>query len=125
MRQLRRLRANLGHRDATSSAYRARLAERGFAAPQLPAKVQPSFVRYPVWVDDRAAAVRLTAPYAVLGTWFTSVLEEAVSPTVADYELGSCPRAEAAAQHLVNLPTHPRVTRQDVEALTDALAEAS
>jgi dTDP-4-amino-4,6-dideoxygalactose transaminase len=125
LRQLRRLRANLGHRDATASAYRARLAERGFAVPQLPAKVQPSFVRYPVWVDNRAAAVRLTAPYAVLGTWFTSVLEEAVSPTVADYELGSCPRAEAAAQHLVNLPTHPRVKRQDVEALTDALAEAS
>ena len=58
----------------------------------------------------------------MLGTWFTSVLEEAVSLPHIGYELGSCPRAEAAARHLINLPTHPRVGAQDGEAIVSALA---
>jgi len=56
-----------------------------------------------------------------MGTWFTSVLEEAVSPSYAGYETGSCPRAEAAARHLVNLPTHPRVRPEDAEGILRAL----
>ncbi len=36
--------------------------------------------------------------------------------------MGSCPRAEAAALHLVNLPTHCRVTGADVDRLAMALA---
>jgi dTDP-4-amino-4,6-dideoxygalactose transaminase len=59
-----------------------------------------------------------------LGTWFSSVLEEADAPTCGDYEMGSCPRAEEAARHLVNLPTNPRVNEQDVEAIVAALVDA-
>jgi hypothetical protein len=68
--------------------------------------------------------VRRVAPHAVLGTWFTSVLEEAESPAAGDYRARSCPTAEAAARHLVNLPTHLRVTPADVEAITSALGAA-
>ena len=122
LRQLRRLRENLAHRDAVAAAYRSRLSELGFEPPRAPANGEPAFVRYPVWVEDRAAAVRRVAPHAVLGTWFTSVLEEADSPAHGGYEAGSCPNAEAAARHLVNLPTHLRVGRRDVDAITSALA---
>jgi perosamine synthetase len=121
LRQLRRLGANVAHRRAIAEAARARLAEYGVTPPRPPATAEPAFVRYPVWVRDRATAVRLAAPRAVLGTWFTSVLEEAASPTHGAYAPGSCPRAEAAARHLVNLPTHPRVTRGDIAALVPAL----
>jgi dTDP-4-amino-4,6-dideoxygalactose transaminase len=58
-----------------------------------------------------------------LGTWFTSVLEEAVSPACGEYVPGSCPQAEAAAVHLVNLPTHPRVRLADAQAIVEALAK--
>ena len=121
LRQLRRLRANLDHREAVVAAYARRLAELGYEAPSPPAASRPAYVRYPVWVDDRAAAVRRVAPHAVLGTWFTSVLEEAESPRHGGYERSSCPNAEAVATHLVNLPTHPRVTLRDVDAITRAL----
>jgi perosamine synthetase len=124
LRQLRRLAANLAHREVIANAYRSRLTKLGFGAPGTPEKGKSAFVRYPVWVDDRAAAVRRVAPHAVLGTWFTSVLEEADSPAVVGYESGSCPKAEAAARHLVNLPTHPRVRLSDVEAITAALTAA-
>jgi dTDP-4-amino-4,6-dideoxygalactose transaminase len=106
---LRRLEANLPHRRAVAAVYRARLFEHGIALPTPPAGVEPSFVRFPVWVEDREVAVRLAAAHAVLGTWFTSVLEEAMSPlTVATRPAPA--RAELAAEHPINLPTHERVT---------------
>jgi perosamine synthetase len=125
LRQLRRLEANLAHRRAIAEAYRVRLAEHGFRVPQPSAKAEPAFVRYPVWVEDRKTARAVAAPHAVLGTWFTSVLEEAYSPACGDYEIGSCPRAEAATEHLVNLPTHPRVKLQDVDRIVSAMVRAA
>jgi perosamine synthetase len=124
LEQLRRLDANLAHRRTISERYRARLSERGVAVPQPPEGSDTAFVRYPVLVKDRAAAERAVAPKAVLGTWFTSVLEEALSPSYGDYIQGSCPRAEVAAKHLVNLPTHPRVTNEDADAIVDALLDS-
>jgi perosamine synthetase len=124
LRQLRRLGENLSHREAVAAAYRSRLDELGFDAPRVPAKGRPAFVRYPVWVENRPAAVRSVAPYAVLGTWFTSVLEEAESPAAGGYVAGSCPNAEAAARHLVNLPTHHRVGARDIDAIVSALGAA-
>jgi perosamine synthetase len=124
LRQLRRLGQNLAHRHAIAQESRAQLAEYGVRLPQPPPAAEPAFVRYPVWVRDRARAVRLASPRAVLGTWFTSVLEEAASPIRGGYAPGSCMRAEAAARHLVNLPTHPRVTRRDIAALVPALVQS-
>ena len=51
----------------------------------------------------------------VLGTWFRSVLEDSASPADGDYVAGACPRAEAAARHLINLPTHGRMTARDAQ----------
>ena len=125
LRQLQRLASNLAHRRRIAEAYAEQLSERGYALPQPPAEAEPALVRYPVWVTDRAATVSTAARHAVLGTWFTSVLEEAVSPAYGDYELGSCPQAEAAATHLVNLPTHPRVRMADVETIVSVLPRVS
>lgn len=125
LRQLRRLEGNLAHRRDIADLYGAMLSRHGFAVPQPPPKAEPAFVRYPVWVEDRAVAVRATARHVVLGTWFTSVLEEALSPSHGGYEMGSCPRAEAAAQHLVNLPTHLRVGVRDAESMVSAVVRSA
>jgi perosamine synthetase len=124
LRQLQRLESNVAHRRAMGAAYRKWLSARGFRVPALPAKADPAYVRYPVWVEDTALTVRIAQRRATLGTWFSSVLEEAASPACGDYEMGSCPRAEEAARHLVNLPTNPRVSEQDVEAIVSALIRA-
>lgn len=115
--QLAALDANLAHRRRIAERYRARLAPHGFRLPApLPGSV-PAFVRYPVWAADRAAMRQRTARRVMLGTWFTSVLEEAADPAYGGYAAGSCPRAEAAARHLVNLPTHARVSEDDAEEI--------
>jgi len=125
LRQLRRLDQNVRHRRMITDLYAQRLAELDLELPVRSPNADPAFVRYPVWVDDRDAVVRHVAPHAVLGRWFTSVLEEAQTPRDGLYEPGSCPSAEAASRHLVNLPTHLRVRPDDVEAIVSVLAEAS
>jgi perosamine synthetase len=125
LEQLRTLDANLAHRRRIAERYRVRLSERGVAVPQPPNGSEPSFVRYPVLVENRAAAQHAVAAHAVLGTWFTSVLEEALSPAFGDYVDGSCPRAEMVARHLVNLPTHPRVEEDDADTIVNALLNSS
>lgn len=124
LRQLRRLETNLAHRRATAKAYSKRLSEEGFNVPHPPARTEPAFVRYPVWVENPALTVRVARRHATLGTWFSSVLEEADSPACGDYEMGSCPRAEEAARHLINLPTNPRVSAQDIETIVSAVVHA-
>lgn len=125
LRQLDRLQDNLVHRRKTAALYEKHLAGTGHRLPEVPAGVDPSWVRYPLWVNDRQQAERQLFPYTVLGTWFTSVLEEAVSPEVGGYEMGLCPIAEKAATHLINLPTHLRVTEKDVEKMACALSEVN
>lgn len=121
LRQLNRLEENIAHRRAVSDVYQKKLQSHGINVPAPPAKSQPVFVRYPIWVEDWVTCIRAAAPHAQLGEWFTSVLEEAASPSYGEYKPGSCPVAEAAAGHLVNLPTHPRVKAQDIEAIVQAL----
>ncbi len=122
LRQLGRLNDNVAHRSKIAGALNAWLSARGLDTPRVPPAAVPSFVRYPLWVADRQEAVRVTRRQVVLGTWFTSVLEEAVSPIYGGYEAGSCERAETAAQHLVNIPTHLRVRVQDAERIVSNLA---
>jgi perosamine synthetase len=123
LRQLRSLDANVAHRRTVSEHYTSRLSKLGIRTFDAPAKAEPALVRYPVRVRNRTATLRAVAPHAALGTWFTSVLQESLSPGFGDYVEGSCPRAESAARELVNLPTNPRVTERDVELITSGLAE--
>lgn len=121
-RQLARLDDNVARRRAAVAEYARRLAPLGFAPPVAPPGADPAMVRYPVWVEDRDAALRATAGHFDLGKWFTSVLEESDAPGEVGYEPGSCPRAEAAARHLVNLPTHGRVGPADLDTITRLLS---
>ena len=124
LRQLQRLNTNLAHRRATAAEYTARLPLVGFAVPQPPVKAEPAFVRYPVCVKDPDKVQRDVVEHATLGDWFSSILSWPDSPAYDDYEAGSCPRAEEAIRHLVNLPTHPWVRAQDVETIVAAVARA-
>lgn len=124
LRQLKTLDANLAHRRMIARAYERLLGAKGVPIAPAPLYMRPAYVRYPVWASDRDAAVQAVNRYALPGLWFTSVLEDGASPAAGGYQTGSCPHAEAAAQHLINLPTHPRVTLADVELIAEAVASA-
>jgi dTDP-4-amino-4,6-dideoxygalactose transaminase len=120
--QLDRLDQNVRHRRRIAAIYGQLLAERGLWHPIESPDVEPAYVRYPVRVTDRDAAIRASR-VSQLGTWFTSVLEEAEPPDAVGYLRGSCPVAEGAAGRLVNLPTHERVRADDAAAIIRAIAD--
>jgi perosamine synthetase len=124
LRQLDRLDVNVAHRRRIAGIYARRLDALGGGPPALVDGDTAAPVRYPVHVADREAAVRAIAAVAVPGLWFTSVLEESEAPADGGYADGTCPVAEDAARHLVNLPTHPRVRDDDAERIADAVATA-
>jgi perosamine synthetase len=120
--QLRRLAANLTHREKIADVYTTRLQEHGLWVPRPPARARPAFARYPICVPDKAAVMRAAAPHAVLGQWLREPVDGAVGPGGDSYEPGSCPCAEWIVAHLVNLPTHLKVRMDDVERIIAALA---
>jgi dTDP-4-amino-4,6-dideoxygalactose transaminase len=121
LRQLERLDANLAHRRAIARRYLAELPELGYRVPGPPGRAETAYVRFPIRVADREEADRIAGRRAVLGRWFTSVLQLSDHPGVAGYTSGSCPTAETLATQLMNLPTHPRMTDDDVTALLELL----
>lgn len=123
--QLRRLDANLAHRQRIATAYTRHLQARGFAVPRLPAKASPAFSRYPLCVGNKETAMRAARRVAILGQWLSEPVDGAAPPGDADYKWGSCPNAERITAHLVNLPTHLKVRTSDAEKLVTALAEGA
>lgn len=119
--QLRRLGDNLRHRRMLAGRYAELVAAHGMPVQSVPDGAEPAWVRFCTEVPDRAAALDRTRQDLVLGKWFTSVLEEARSPADGRYVTGTCPVAERAARHMVNLPTHPRVRAADAERLVASL----
>jgi perosamine synthetase len=122
LRQLARLDGNLRHREAVVAVYEKVLSEANVALPRPPRHGGPAYVRYPVAVADRDAALRALSPHTVPGLWFTSLLEEALAPSQIGPPPGTCPNAEWCVRHLVNLPTHPRVSLPHARRIAQALA---
>ncbi|MDE2040052.1 MAG: DegT/DnrJ/EryC1/StrS family aminotransferase [Elusimicrobia bacterium] len=121
--QLRRLEDNLAWRRRSAALYHRALT--GSALADDPGH---AWLRYTWLVEDREAWVRLLRPLLDMGIWFTSVAEgRSRDLREIGYEPGSCPVAERAASHCVNLPTHPRVLRPELlaERLAWAAAEGS
>lgn len=53
-----------------------------------------------------------------IGMWFTSTIHpEEVKYEDVYYIEGSCPKAEYAVKHIVNLPCHPRMSIADVKRI--------
>ncbi len=71
------------------------------------------YLRYPIEVDDPKQLIkRCSQNGIILGDWYDSVIAPATTNlSKLDYHLGSCPTAENAALHIVNLPTHIHVNQ--------------
>lgn len=117
--QLARLDAFLAHRQALAKHYMESLADvRGIVLPTVPERRTHGFLRFAARVQNREAAhAAARRAGIVLGdAWYDMV----VAPKGTDlraigYAHGSCPRAEEAAQHVINLPTSPTLSVPDAD----------
>lgn len=77
---------------------------------------QGPLLRFPMRVSDpTAVASRAKKKGILLGNWYHHV----VDPTPVSYIPGSCPNAEEAAKHIINLPT--RISTSDAKRVMDVL----
>lgn len=60
------------------------------------------YLRFPLRVDDPAKTIARAKKHGILlGNWYHNV----VDPLPGTYDIDSCPRAQEAAKHIINLPT--------------------
>ena len=60
----------------------------------------------------------------LLENWYACVIDpEGVDFNEIGYEAGSCPVAEKTAKQVVNLPTHPRLTKKGIRKITKLVQE--
>jgi perosamine synthetase len=121
LRALAHLGHNLAHRRRIAGIYTARLPAAG-GLSTTDQRMRPAYVRYPVVVSDRRAALEALSPYVRGDTWFDQPVQAATVVEDFGYRRGSCPTAEYLADHLINLPTHPHVRVEDAEVLAGAVA---
>lgn len=67
-----------------------------------------ALLRYPMLVDDPKKIIAKAKKHGVLlGNWYHNIIDPAgVKFSKISYSKGSCPRAEYAAGHIINLPTN-------------------
>jgi perosamine synthetase len=125
VRQLRRLEDILARRGTVAAAYRRWLDREGRPDVSGPRAEGVALLRFPVLVDRPTELVdRARARGIELGRWFDApVSPMPYAPESIGYRWGSCPRAEAIASQVVNLPLDPRMTAYDIARLLSLLGE--
>lgn len=108
--QLRKLDRYVGQRRSIAQVYAKKFSRLPHNLQYMP---ESGYLRYPVWVEE-PEQFRLKAKKQgiLLGNWYHNVIDPVgVNFDKVGYVLGSCPRAEEAAKHLLNLPT--RITARE------------
>jgi dTDP-4-amino-4,6-dideoxygalactose transaminase len=82
-----------------------------------------ALLRFPVRVKDKQAALERAAKrHLELGDWFVQPMHSQMLPyECLGYTRGLCPEAEKAAEQIVNLPTHDRVSDRHARKLIEFL----
>lgn len=113
--QLTKLERYTTQRQRLARTYQTALASYP-GLPRVPDNAQPAWLRFPLLVDDPPALHSQAKKQRILlGDWYNSPLAPPDCHLPAfDYKPGSCPQAEDTARKIINLPTHPRLTNEDV-----------
>ena len=70
--------------------------------------------------DPQAVFTQAKRAGMILGDWYWSVIvPDSTDPAVYGYHSGSCPVAEELASHVINLPTHPRLSVAQAHQIID------
>jgi perosamine synthetase len=118
-RCLAALSATVHHRRAVGLVYARALQEQGWQTVEGPPQSSINWLRYPVRVTNKADLLERARTQRIeLGSWFESVLHPV--RTRLDrfgYALGQCPVAEQAAEEIVNLPLHSRISLDEAHRI--------
>lgn len=115
--QLDKLSAYTDRRRQIATRYMTALAHTQFELPEVPENTEPNWLRFPVRHPDAKTIIQQAKKKnIVLGDWYDAPLVPKNSKiTTFQYETGSARNAETAGNQIINLPTYPLITDQQVE----------
>lgn len=115
--QLEKLPRFTARRQEIAARYQQALATNPrITLPTIAPNNQPAWLRYPLLVEN-PGKLRQQAQqqHILLGDWYdTPITPRDIDPRAFGYTPGSCPNAETIAQQVINLPTYPLLTNQQV-----------
>jgi perosamine synthetase len=111
--QIKNIKKNLKHRVMLSLFFEKKIGWYKFNKNQIS---KNSWLRYSFLVKNREKFVKIFQKKFNLDIWYTSIFEgRDKNYRDIKYKIGSCPTAEYVAKHIVNFPTHLKVTSQAYE----------
>jgi perosamine synthetase len=116
------------HRRRLRSVYDAALQSAGLPILELPARLDPVLLRYPVRVRDKQRVLEEAQRRRIeLGDWYRYPVDRpgGVSEEVFAYRTGTCPQGERAAREVVTLPMHMRVNDSVAHKIVEFLKGAA
>ncbi len=127
LEQARRIQLFSACRRAAATTYRSSLRDCDLTLPDIPEESDALYLRFPVWVRDREPLLQSAAAVDIeLGVWFEGPLHPAPpNASLLGYRPGTCPVGERLAREAVNLPTHPRLTREDISRVVATVRRAT
>ncbi|MBI4130200.1 DegT/DnrJ/EryC1/StrS family aminotransferase, partial [Candidatus Roizmanbacteria bacterium] len=83
------------------------------------------YLRYPLLVADPNRLIKSAKENSILlGNWYHNVIDpDGCQLSEVGYKKRMCPKAEEIASRIVNLPTHPRLSKKDVQIVRYILNE--
>lgn len=119
--QIAKLEEFTARRQSIAQRYFTALSNFGFSLPRVPENSHPTWLRFPLLVKNRDAFLHLARQHhMLLGDWYDAPLvPKDFTPYIFQYEDGSCPIAEEAAAHTINLPTYPTLTDEQVDRVIE------
>ena len=111
------------HRRKIASMYKTLLKELNIEPPYEPSYAVHTYLKFPLLVKNRKKFFKDAEKEKIeLGDWFISLIH----PIQKNFELwhykyGENPIAEKISQHIVNLPTHTKITEDYVACLAQFL----
>ena len=123
VQELHIMKENLAHRKKIAQQYKNILCELGIDLPFEPEYAVHTFLKFPLLVKDRKKFFHKAGNCRIeLGDWFLSPIH----PVKKNFELwnyywGENPVAEKISQHIVNLPTHPKIDAEYIDKISGFL----
>lgn len=129
LKQIEQLPTMNQHRAAMAALYATYIQEHASDFVQVEQPQQPvdgqsiSYLRYSLLVDNSVDLLKTVRSQGILlGDWYRTVIApKDASYDSVGYSLGSCPRAEVAAERVVNLPTNIRTSERQATRAIEAV----
>jgi dTDP-4-amino-4,6-dideoxygalactose transaminase len=121
--ELTRIDAGIAHRRRLGAWYAETIRAEGWEAPPDPPRSDVTPVRFPVRVANKDEVLQAASRHMVeMGDWFVRPLHSHLAAQEQfGYRTGMCPNADRAANEVVNLPTHPRVSDRQARRVVQFL----